>query len=701
MNRNLLLCAALACAATLSAQTSLADVNKDNYVNYPDGNFVYQFNNEVNPKGFRLSGTVWNNVFPTPKQVTLAKGYTTLPKQVAIVADDAAAIAASYLTEKFAANKTVVATDAEFAIKLSVKPDAAPGNEGYTLTVGKRGVEIAGSSPDGVLNGVKTLIAAIETAGTKLPNVAITDYPDLGHRGFMLDIARNFTAFEGIKNIIDYIAAYKVNVFHLHLCDDESWALEIPAIPELTEVGAVRENTYVDNNSRHMALVYNGYDMRKHLKRTDLYITRRQFVELLKFAKSRGVNIIPEVDTPGHCHAAVVALKARYAKYAASNPAEAERYRVWDPNDTSKYVSAQNFTDNVINIALPGTYRFMETVFDEIHAMYREAGVQLLAYHFGGDEVANGALEGSPEARAFMQRNGIASMHELSEFYVDRMSAYIAMNGVKAAGWQESGTNHSADYNRRVAPRFGIINAWNTNGSYDVVPYTLANDGYPVVLSNVRNFYFDMAYTPHHDEQGLRWGGWSSEYTAFSALPYNTYRSAREGRYGAPIDLAAVANGKPTLAHRENIVGVQSQIWSETIRNDGMVERYAFPRIIAMAERGWNASPAWGEGATDIELYKADRAQFNLRLGTRELPRLQRKGVDFHLNQPGIVVKNGKLIANTCYPGVTVRYTLDGSDPGEYSPVWKAPVSVGDAKLIKARAYYLGHESVATYLFVK
>ena len=98
MNRNLLLCAALACAATLSAQTSLADVNKDNYVNYPDGNFVYQFNNEVNPKGFRLSGTVWNNVFPTPKQVTLTKGYTTLPKQVAIVADDAAAIAASYLT---------------------------------------------------------------------------------------------------------------------------------------------------------------------------------------------------------------------------------------------------------------------------------------------------------------------------------------------------------------------------------------------------------------------------------------------------------------------------------------------------------------------------------------------------------------------------------------------------------------------------
>ncbi|MGN1246621.1 MAG: family 20 glycosylhydrolase, partial [Muribaculaceae bacterium] len=635
MNRNLILCAALACAATLSAQSSIADVNKDNYVNYPDGNFVYQFNSEVFPKGSKLAGTVWDNVFPTPKQVTPAKGVTSLPKIVAINADEDAATAAAYLTEKLAANAITASADGKLPIALAVKPGCAPGTEGYTLTVGKQGIDIAGTSPEGLLNGVKTLIAAIETAGTKLPNVAITDYPDLGHRGFMLDIARNFTSFEGIKNIIDYIAAYKVNVFHLHLCDDESWALEIPAIPELTEVGAVREKTYVENNSHHMSLVYNGYDMRSHMKRTDMYITRAQFIELLKYAKSRGVSIIPEVDTPGHCHAAVVALKARYEKYAATNPAEAERFRIWDPNDTSKFVSAQYFTDNVINIALPGTYRFMETVFDEILAMYREAGVKLETYHFGGDEVAHGALEGSPEAKAFMELNGLKSMHELSEFYVDRMSAYIAMNGVKAAGWQEAGTNHSADFNRRVAPRFGVLNTWNTNGNLDVVPYTLANDGYPVVLSNVRNFYFDMAYTPHQDEQGLRWGGWCSEYTAFSALPYNTYCSAREGRYGEPIDLSTVADGKPTLARRENIVGVQSQIWSETIRNDGMIERYTFPRIIGMAERGWNASPAWGEGATDINLYKADMANFNLRLGTRELPRLQRNGVDFHINQPG------------------------------------------------------------------
>ena len=709
MKRNLLLMgAALVCAASLSAQTSLADVNPDNYANYPDGNFVYQFNNEVNPRGLKLDGTVWNNVFPAPKQVALAKGFASMPKLVSVSCDDAAGKcatmknAAAYLGERLAANGISTGdAAAKFAIKLSVKPGVAPGDEGYTLTVGKQGIEIVGSTATGAFNGVKTLIAAIETAGTKLPCVAVTDYPDLAHRGLMLDIARNFINFEELKRFIADLAAYKVNVFHLHLSDDESWCLEIPGIPELTQVGAVRECTYVENNSRHMALVYNGYDMKSHLKRTDMYLSRKQYVELVRFAAAKGVKIIPEFDAPGHCHALVVALKARYNKLKDTNPAEAELYRIWDPCDTSKYVSAQYFTDNVVNLALPGTYRFFEKVFDEVLAMHREAGDELLAFHFGGDEVAHGALEGSPEAQAFMKVNGMKSMHELSEFFVDRMSAYIAMHGVKAAGWQEAATGHSNDFNRRVAPRFGVINTWNTNGNLDVVPNTLANEGYPVVMSNVRNFYFDMAYTPHHDEQGLRWGGWCNEFTAWSALPFNSYYSAREDRWGKPVDLSKVAAGKPALTKRENVVGVQSQIWSETIRNLRMVERYTFPRILGMAERGWNASPAWGEGATDVALFKAEMAKYNLRIGTRELPRLARLGVDFHLNQPGIVVENGKLKANACYPGVEIRYTIDGSDPTSDSRVWKSPVSIGNAKLIKARAYYQGHESVATYLFVK
>ncbi|MGN1238241.1 MAG: family 20 glycosylhydrolase, partial [Muribaculaceae bacterium] len=258
MNRNLLLCAALACAATLSAQTSLADVNKDNYTNYPDGNFVYQFNNEVNPKGAKLAGTVWNNIFPTPKQVTLAKGFTTLPKQVKLERKTTVDVYAAqdYLESKLLNSNIAAVSEAKFAISLDVNRDAAPSNEGYTLTVGKEGIEIVGCSPDGVMNGVKTLVAAIEIGGMKLPNVAISDYPDFSYRGLMLDISRNYTSFDDIKRTIDLMAAYKLNVFHFHFADDEAWCLEIPGLPELTEVGAVRENTYDEKNAGGMATVY-------------------------------------------------------------------------------------------------------------------------------------------------------------------------------------------------------------------------------------------------------------------------------------------------------------------------------------------------------------------------------------------------------------------------------------------------------------
>ena len=711
MKRNLFLWgAALACAASLSAQSSLADVNKDNYANYPDGNFVYQLNNEVNPRGLKLAGSAWDNVFPAPKQVALTKGVAALPKLVSVSCDDDAAgmccatmkNAAAYLGERLSANGIATTTGAaKFAIRLSVKPGVAPGDEGYTLTVGKQGIEIVGSTATGAFNGVKTLIAAIETAGTKLPCATITDYPDLAYRGLMLDISRNYTGYDNIKRMLDLMACYKLNVFHFHFADDEAWCLEIPGLPELTEVGAIRANTYDENNPYSMNLIYGGYDLASHLKRADQYLSRDQFIELLKYARKLGISVIPEVDAPGHSRAAIVSMKARYEKFIKTNPTEAERYRIWDPADTSQYKSAQYYSDNVVNIALPGTYRFMEKVFDEILAMYREAGEKLEVFHFGGDEVAGGALEGSPEARKFMQENGMTSMHELSEFFVDRVSAYIAMHGVKSGAWQEAALKHSTDFNRRVAPRFGMVNAWSTNGSSDYVPYSLANAGYPVVMSNVRNFYLDMAYTPHQDEQGLRWGGWCNEFTAWSALPFNTYRSAREDDKGNPLDLTAIASGKPSLSHRSSILGVQAQIWAETIRSQSMIDRYTFPKILGMVERGWNASPAWGEDATDVALFKAAMAQYNLRIGTRELPRLARLGIDFHLNQPGIVVENGRLKANACYPGVVVRYTLDGSDPTANSPVWKSPVPVGNAKLIKARAYFMGHESVATYLFVK
>ena len=668
------------------------------YTNYPDGNYVYALNNSINP-GVELEGSVYHHVFPTPKSIEVTGETVTLPQAVAVAASgEIMENARLYAVEKLEANGIKCDDNAPFTISIASLPEKAENDEYYELTVAADGVTVLASATPGAINGVKTLISVVEQSGTTLPLATVKDYPDLAYRGLMLDVARNYTKLDDVEFLIDIIASYKVNKFHFHLFEDEAWRLEIPGLPELTQIGSRKGCDLEERES--LLQTYEGSGNPDDTSTSaNGYITRQEFIELLKWAAIRGVEIIPEVDTPGHSRAAIISMRNRYNRLIDTDPAEAERYKMWDDQDTSKYYSAQGYGDNVLNVAMEGTYNFMQKVFDEVKAMYDEAGVPLRIFHIGGDEVAHGAWEGSPVVAQFMKDNGMKSVQEVAEYYVDRMSEYIYSHGVLCGGWQEAAMKHSKEFNERVAPRFGMVNAWSTIGRADVVPYTIANDGYPVVMSNVGNFYLDMMYSRHQCEFGLNWGGWCNEFTTWNAQPFNTYRSSREDLTGNPVDLAKADKGKPKLNNRASIAGVQAQLWAETVRNFEMVQMFVLPKILGLAERGWNAEPSWGEDYTDMARYEAERAQYNLTIGLVELPRLNSKGALFHINQPGIVVQDGLLLANTCYPGVTVRYTLDGSEPTTDSPEWTGPVAVGDENLIKARAYYLGRESVTTYLF--
>ena len=676
------------------------------FADYPGGVYVYRLNESVNPDGAKFTGAVYD-IFPTPKSITETGGNLKLTEAVKINATpQATATAAAYLREKLtAAGISENGNAGNTQINLSLLPDTvSKNNEYYELTVAQNGViDIAGASPDGLLNGVKTLIAVIETkwalTSKELPCVHIKDYPDLHYRGVMIDIARNFTRYDDLKQMIDLLASYKINRYQFHFCDDEAWRLEIPGLPELTQVGS-RKGLTLDEKD-FLVQTYRGTGNPDDTTTTaNGYYTRSQFVELLRYAASRGVTIIPEIETPGHSRAAIVSMKHRHARYAATDPAEADRYRLWDDRDTSVYTSAQGFHDNILCIGQEGTYRFIEKVVDELALMYEDAGLQLTMLHIGGDEVPEGAWEGSPAVHEMMKRNGYATVHEAREYFIDRVTAYLAGKGIKTTGWQEVAQHHSAEYNARVSPRFGGINAWSTVGSRDVIPYTLANAGYPVILSGVNNFYFDMVYSRHQDEDGLSWGGATDEFASWQAQPFDIYRTRFTNYNGNPIDLVRAADGKPRLTRPENIVGVQGQVFAETVRDYGMVQAFVFPKLFGLAERGWNARPSWGGQYKDLSPFYEARRQYNLKVGTREMPRLFDKGVNFRIGQPGLIVENGLLRVNTRYPGMTVRYTLDGSLPTRQSPVWTAPVPVGNAQVIKARAYYLGKESAATFLFL-
>lgn len=660
-------------------------------LDYPDGERVYAYNQTLQSAQAPAHSY---DVFPTPKSVTLTGGYTQVGNVVAVKGGKFAD-ARRYLLEQMK-QRGIYATGAP-TTTVSLKFDKTITGEAYTMTVADGAVQIAAGTPQGSMNGVKTLIAALDhSVAHRLENAVITDSPDFGYRGFMLDVARNFTTFDNMKRVIDLLAYYKLNVLHFHFADDEAWRVEIPGLPELTEVASRRGCTL--DEKHYLASIFDGTGNPDDLSQSSNgYYTRAEVVELLKYAHARGVKVIPEIETPAHARAALVAMKARYQKYAATDTALAEQYKMWDDNDKSVYTSAQSYHDNVLNVAHEGVFRFVYKVVDELERMWADAGLKLEIVHLGGDEVPRGSWDASPDIQALMKEKGLRNAHEVSEYYISRVTEHLAQKGIKAGGWQEVGLDHPDAHNATVAPRFGMVNAWSTVGSRANIPYRLANAGYPTVLSNVTNFYVDMAYTWHQYDKGLHWGGICNEFSSWFAQPYNVYRSERFDYNGNPIDVQKSAEGKTVLEKPENIIGVQGQLWAETIRSFSQVQSYMLPKIFGLALRAWNAQPEWDDAKP--ETFISARANYNAKVG-KELGVISRQGYNFHLGLPGAKIEGGRLLVNTQYAGETVCYTFDGSEPTASSPVWTAPVAVpADVKLVKVKAFYLGKVSLATYLW--
>ena len=194
----------------------------------------------------------------------------------------------------------------------------------------------------------------------------------------------------------------------------------------------------------------------------------------------------------------------------------------------------------------------------------------------------------------------------------------LSEKGVKTSGWQEVALKHSPEMNSRIAPRFNGVYCWNTIGSNSIIPYTVANDGYDVILCNVNNFYLDLAYNTHKDEPGLIWGGYVDEFASFDMLPYNVYGSARKNMAGEKNNLKTAGKGKVQLAGdaRSRIKGIQAQLFSETIGGFDMIQYYIFPKIFGLVERGWNSFPEWTPtpGNDKQALYEHARAIYNAKI---------------------------------------------------------------------------------------
>lgn len=495
--------------------------------------------------------------------------------------------------------------------------------------------------------------------GKRLPNAVITNYPDHRWRGQHIDIARNFSAPKTMHKILEIMAVNRLNKLHFHIVDDEAWRLEISGMPELTNVGA-RRGFSTEGEQDYLYQIFSGDGNPDTQSGTSNgFWTRQEYIDFIRRAHILGIDVIPEIESPGHARAAIKAMEKRHANGD-------DTYRLIHDGDTSLYTSAQAFHDNVMNPALPGPYRFMDRIFDELIGIYAEAGVPLIGIHIGGDEVPRGSWGGSEIAQQFMKEHGMKSQRELHAYFVRQMAKSLKQRGVPMFGWEEIAVGHGDDFNREVAPITAGVNCWHTTPDAAIKS---VKAGYPVILSNVNRFYLDMAASRHPEERGLTWGGTVDEFDALGG-----YLSQM-----CPVNLDSVPG---------SVIGVQGQLWAETIRNEDGITTLLLPKIQGLAERAWNAEPTWNE------------QQFNAIIGEKELPLYTNApaSLKVHIRQPGIMVKKGKVYMNAPYSGGEIRYTTDGTEPTEKSPIYTKPFKKGKHDDIRAKYFRNGSQSVTTYL---
>ena len=673
----------------------------------PDASWVYGLNIQQALEDPAHIG----QVIPTPSNVEYTGNAVILGERLMIHSDEGLDREAAYLAEMLEktmgkAPMVMQSTARGSNIIRLISGDEHEGliRESYHLSADPdNGVVIAGGGSAGLFYGIQSLLAMLPVEAWATPqsslsirSVNVTDKPAFAYRGMHLDIARNYLEPEAIKKLIQVMAFYKMNKLHLHLSDDEGWRLEIPSLPELTEIGGHRGHT-VDQRD-HLSPAYgSGPDPSPEAGHGSGYLTRETFIEILKFADDHHIEVIPEINFPGHARAAIYSMETRYDRLMEKGKEEeALKYRLIDPDDASRYNSAQDFNDNVVCVCLEAPYLFYETVLDEVMGMYEEAGLTLKVLHTGGDEVPRGSWTDSPVCKSFLESHPeIGGAENLQAYFEGRLLEIIDKKGLQMAGWEEISLKRGEGGRWIPNPDFAGKNmlpfVWDNQNDNADLGYRLANAGYPVVLCNVTNFYFDLAYSHHPQEHGHSWGGYINTKRAFQFIPYDFFKSTLADRYWNPIDPAEEFEGLERLKPEayKNIIGIQGELWSEFIKGGEMLEFFYLPKMLGLAERAWVGQTGWGSVENTEARRRAMNADWNSfanMIGQREMPRLDHLfgGYNYRLPPPGAVILDGKLHANIDFPGLEIRYTTDGSEPVSDSPLYTGPVEVSGKVLLRS-----------------
>ena len=552
----------------------------------------------------------------------------------------------------------------------------------YTLEITKQGIKLAAGDDAGFSYGLSSLASLIDTKELSINSMLIEDAPRYDFRGMHIDVSRNFHSKQLVLDMLDQMAAYKLNKLHLHMADDEGWRLEIDGLPELTDIGSKRCHDLSETTCLLPQLGSGPFADTP----VSGYYTKADYIEILKYASARQIQVIPSMDMPGHSRAAIKSMEVRYNKLMATgDEAAAKEYMLIDLADKTEYSSIQYYDDNTLNVCMESTFHFVDKVIDEIAKLHEAAGQPLTIYHIGADETAGAWLE-SPQCKAFLANNvqGVTSFDEFGAYFVERVSNILNDKGIEPAGWSD-GMSHTRP---SKMPQKSQSNIWDVI-SHD--GYKRAHDqvnlGWDAVLGTPEVLYFDFPYEADPKEHGYYWASRNTnERKLYGFMPDNLPANAEQW-----TDIQGLAfeaddteklneNGKrisgPMKANK-SFSGIQGQIWSETLRSDELVEYMTFPRLLILAEKAWHKAswevPYQYSGAIYnqssgffTEQMRASQAKqwavIANTLGQKELIKLDMAGIEYRVPTVGAHVHDGQLHTNLIYPGLEVEYRVAGGE---------------------------------------
>ncbi|WP_058911683.1 beta-N-acetylhexosaminidase [Entomohabitans teleogrylli] len=640
------------------------------------------------------SAALRGQIMPTPLEVKIHGQDVDLSKGVKLDLSALVKPSADVIAERFAL--LGVKTGAGYPIRTEIATKAFDGKTAvpgaYMLKIGAKEAVVTGYDQAGVFYGLQSILSLVPSEGPmKIATLDAKDAPRFQYRGMFIDVGRNFHSKAAILRALDQMAAYKLNKFHFHLSDDEGWRIEIPGLPELTEVGSKRCHDLTEKTCL-LPQLGSGPDTSTN---GSGYFSRADYIEILKYAKARQIDVIPEIDVPAHARAAVISMEARYDRLMkAGKEQEANQYRLLDPTDTSNTTGVQ-FYDRTgyLNPCLESSRNFVDKVIGEIQQMHREAGLPLTTWHFGGDEAKNIYLgagytdKKNPEAgkgqldlskqdkpwaksqvcQAMLKEGKVEDMEHLPSWFAMEVSKIVNQHGIdKMQAWQD-GLKDAKDSSSFATKRVGV-NFWDTlfwGGADSVNDW--ANKGYEVTISNPDYVYFDFPYEVNPQEPGYYWGTrFSDERKVFSFAPNNLPQNAETS-----VDRDGNAFEAKSDKPWPGAYGVSAQVWSEVVRTDDEMEYRLFPRLIALAERGWHqasweldyqAGREFKGGVTqhvNQDALHKDWTRFANLLGQRELAKIDKTGVAYRIPVPGARVAGGVLEANIGLPGLAIEYSTD------------------------------------------